>query len=168
MEKVFEFSGGKFTVDEIVNAQGRSITYQFVGATVRSIIVRQGVHLQSSRLIPPEIVVEFNLLPDSRYVDGFSQMLANATKTMEMWCADIGRDWKGKALIVNEDKGPAQHRHASERKDYSPGDEAKLLNAARNGTGDDTIEQLAAYAHAAWAGWTEIYSPSVSNMMTAA
>lgn len=48
-----------------------------------------------------------------------------------------------------------QDGHTSERKNYVPGDEAKLLEAARSGTRDDTIEQLAAYAHAAWAGWTE-------------
>lgn len=41
-----------------------------------------------------------------------------------------------------------------ERKNYPKGDEVRLLQAAMNGK-NELREQLAAYAHAAWAGWTE-------------
>lgn len=42
----------------------------------------------------------------------------------------------------------------NERKNYKDGSEVRLLQAALDGN-KELREQLAAYAHAAWAGWTE-------------
>lgn len=42
------------------------------------------------------------------------------------------------------------------RKGVALGDDAKPIDAAQDRAGDDDVrEQLAAYAHAAWAGWTK-------------